>query len=178
MATPEPVEPIGEHRQSVVIDTTGRYIARAGELFNRRFKPIEVLFDLKGKTAGIYRVKRGTRAIRYNPWILSKYFEHGLANTVPHEVAHYIADKMYGLARIRPHGDEWKHIMLAFGADPVRTCDYDLGGIPSRQYRTFAYRCGCTEHAFTSRRHNQVVKRRKVYFCRKCRSKVVAVNDY
>ena len=108
LATPEPVEPIGEHRQSVVIDTTGRYIAQAGELFNRRFKPIEVLFDLKGKTAGIYRVKRGTRAIRYNPWILSKYFEHSLANTVPHEVAHYIADKMYGLARIRPHGDEWR----------------------------------------------------------------------
>ena len=170
------VEPIGDDLKLLAIERTGFYIEQAGDIFNRSFPAVKVLFDLSGRAAGIYRVRQDVREIRYNPWIFSKFFDDNLANTVPHEVAHYVADRVYGQARIRPHGREWKGIMLAFGAEPVRTCDYDLSGIPGRNFRTFAYRCQCSDHAFTSRRHNQVVKYCKTYFCRKCRTEVVAVN--
>ncbi len=53
---------------------------------------VPVRFELQGRAAGMYRVHKGERVIRYNPYIFSKYFDDSLANTVPHEVAHYITD--------------------------------------------------------------------------------------
>lgn len=168
------IAPIGPARRAQVSRETRRYIEMAGAAFGRSFDPIGVLFDLGGRAAGMYRVHGGRRVIRYNPFLFAKYFEDNLAVTVPHEVAHYVTDMRYGIRNVRPHGAEWREAMALFGADPAVTCNYDLDGIPVRVQRRFSYRCRCTRHQLTTRRHNRVSRGEMRYFCRRCGAELVA----
>lgn len=167
------IEPIDREQQQRVISTTREYIFRAEEFYHRRFEMIPVNFDLKGRSTGMYRVQHGQREIRYNPYLFAKYFADNLAVTVPHEVAHYATDLIYGLRKIRPHGEEWRALMQAFGADASRTCDYDLEGVPIRAHQRHSYQCGCSDHKLTSRRHNKVLRGGIEYTCRQCGSRLV-----
>ena len=167
------VAPIGISQQKRVVEATADYVELAQQLFGADFSQITVRFDLKGKSAGMYRVQNGEKLIRYNPYLFAKYFDDNLAVTVPHEVAHYITDRVYGLQNIRPHGKEWRALMAEFGADASRTCNYDMQGVPQRVYQRFPYQCSCSGHELTARRHNQIKRGEKVYFCRKCRSPLV-----
>jgi len=162
------IEPIGADLQQQVVTATTHYIQLGAQHFGRIFNALPVLFDLKGRAAGMYRVQNNERFIRYNPYLFAKYYDDNLQQTVPHEVAHYLCDMVYGLRRIRPHGSEWKQLMQLFGARAEATCRYDLEGIPSRSQRRHTYRCQCTTHQLTTRRHNNVTNNRMRYFCRSC----------
>jgi SprT protein len=164
------VEPIGEAQRQAVIAETGYYVARAGEIFGRRFRQVPVLFDLSGRTAGMFKVVGRRAWIRYNPWIFGKYFEENLQGTVPHEVAHFIVHQLYGSRGIKPHGRQWREVMEHFGADQGVTFDLDLDGIPQRQQRTHPYRCACRVHQVSSTRHNRVMQGVGCYRCRVCGS--------
>lgn len=100
------IQPISPALQEQVIAKTNHFIKNAANYYEQSFKEIPVLFDLTGKAAGMYRVKAGQRVIRYNPYVFAKYFDDNFAETIPHEVAHYITDILYGLKTIRPHGNE------------------------------------------------------------------------
>lgn len=169
---PGAIAPIDKSRQAAVIDATGTWIARAGALYGRCFESVPVLFDLKGRAAGMYRVQRGMRVIRYNPWLFARYPDDSLAVTVPHEVAHYIVDRLYGLRRVRPHGPEWRAVMHAFGVDTSAMTRYDLDGIPTRAQRRHPYRCACLIHPLTTRRHNQILRGAR-YRCRHCGDELI-----
>ena len=125
----------------------------------------------------MYRVKskqglvfsRQQREIRYNPYIFSKYFDDNFATTIPHEVAHYVTDIIYGLKNIKPHGREWKEVMDAFGANASVTADYDLAGLPLKRQAVFTYQCDCREHQLSTTRHNKITKRRYKYTCNYCK---------
>ena len=134
---------------------------------------IPVLFDLRGRCAGMYRARGNQRVIRYNPWLFSRYYRENLEGTVPHEAAHYAVDMLYGMARTRPHGREWQAVMRLLGADPRVSCDFDMHDIPQRRYRRFAYRCDCRQHELTSIRHYRIMRGAR-YFCRACRQPLVA----
>ena len=162
------IDPIRPEQQQQVVALTQLYVIRAGAMFNRTFGSIPVLFNLKGRVAGMYRVKRGLREIRYNPYLFAKYYDDNLATTVPHEVAHYVTDVIYGLSRIRPHGEEWLEVMRMFGADSSRTCRYDLEGIPVRRMQQHPYRCGCEVYKLSAQRHRRIQSGRTRYFCRNC----------
>lgn len=141
---------------------------QAGKLYELNLKPITLLFDLRGRAAGMYRVQRGERAIRYNPYLFAKYFDDNLHTTVPHEVAHYIIDLLYGLGNVPAHGAEWRTVMRSLGGDPRATARYDLAGIPVRRQRRFAYRCDCSDHQVSSVRHNRMRRGKAAYHCRRC----------
>ena len=167
------IEPITEIRQQQVMTATRHCIQQAGQLLGREFKVPAVTFDLQGRAAGMYRVHRRQRHIRYNPYIFAKYFSDNLANTVPHEAAHYLTDMLYGLRNIRPHGEEWRAVMRMLGAEPAVTCCYDLGGVPLRRQRRFSYRCACSSHAVSTVRHNRMLRGSGKYVCRQCRTELV-----
>lgn len=169
-STESPVQPIDDLQQSQVRETTHEYIHRAGRLFEHRFSLIPVVFDLKGRAAGMYRVHGRERVIRYNPWLFARYFEDNLNTTVPHEVAHYVTDVLYGIKRIKPHGAEWRSVMSALGAAPDVTGRYDLTGIPTRRQQRHAYHCDCTTHQLSSVRHNRMLNGKTRYYCRYCKS--------
>ncbi|MDP6198877.1 MAG: SprT-like domain-containing protein [Porticoccaceae bacterium] len=169
------IEPISELQQTEVRRATQQCISRAEQIYNRRFKPLQVDFDLRGKCAGMYQVKRLERRIRFNPWIFAKYYQDSLHDTVAHEVAHYIVDCLYGLRKVKPHGREWQAVMRSLGAEPKATGSYDLTGIPRRQYQRFAYRCGCRTHNLTILRHRKVMKGVAKYLCQYCHGPLAPV---
>ena len=165
--------PITHEQQQQVIDKTEFYIQLAASLFQRRIKTIPVYFDLTGRASGMYIAEHRRHYIRYNPYIFAKYFEDNLQNTVPHEVAHYVSDLIYGLERIKPHGNEWKMIMQSFQVTPSVTSDYDLTGIPVRRLQRFEYKCTCMTHQLSAIRHNKIIRGKVAYLCRHCSSPIV-----
>ena len=167
------IKPIDQSQQHRVVAATRDTVQQAERLFEREFHLPAIRFDLSGRTVGMYRVRRRQQEIRYNPYIFGKYFDDNLANTVPHEVAHYLADELFGARNIRPHGTEWRTIMQRLGAEPAVTCQYDLSGIPQRRQRRFEYSCGCSRHAISAVRHNRVQGGKGRYLCRQCRQPLV-----
>lgn len=165
--------PIDKTQQEQVVTATRSCIQHAEQLLECELPFLPVAFDLKGRAAGMYRVRNEQRQIRYNPYIFGKYFEDNLVNTVPHEVAHYVTDMLYGLRNVRPHGTEWQAVMHKLGAEPSVTCHYDLEGIPLKRQRRFSYRCDCSEHAISTVRHNRVQRGLGNYVCRRCRKPLV-----
>lgn len=162
------ITPIDQTRQLQIIAEVERYIDLGGKHFGRVFDPVPVLFDLKGRTLGMYKIHQRKRVIRFNPWICAKYFDDSLATTVPHEVAHYLTDVLYGLRNIRPHGPQWKALMAVFGADASVTARYSLEGVPQRVIRRIDYRCACRDHQLTIHRHNRIRAGKATYHCRTC----------
>lgn len=176
-----PIAPIDQATRHSIILEVKRYLALAAELYQQPFDDIAVEFDLKGKTAGMYRVRsqrsflksdRYERAIRFNPWLFAKYPEDSWDNTIPHEVAHYVVDCLYGNRTIRPHGQQWQQIMRDFGAQPTTRANYDLSGIPTRQMKQYAYQCNCRQVLLSSQRHARVSKGIQRYMCRDCQSEL------
>lgn len=165
-----PIEPIGSAEREAVIAATRAWLLRAGEIWRRDFPMPPVLFDLRGRAAGMYRVRGARREIRYNPWLFAKYPRDNLEVTVPHEVAHYVTDCLHRPRRVRPHGAEWRAVMRAFGVDPHAGIAHDISGIPVRAERRFPYRCGCALHELTARRHRRVLSGGVGYLCRRCGS--------
>lgn len=176
-AKKDSIQPITTAQQELVIHQTHHYIKSAADYYSRSLDEIPVLFDLSGKAAGMYRVKAGQKVIRYNPYVFAKYFNDNVSETIPHEVAHYVTDVLYGLGKIRPHGNEWKSVMQLFNAPANRTANYDLSGLPRRQYRTFVYHCGCQDYELTSRRHNKILRGEGHYLCRDCGGKLLFVKN-
>ncbi len=166
---PDYIDPIDAQQQQQVIERTAHFIRLAGEFYNKKFQAIDVLFDLSGATSGMYRVSGKQRWIRYNPYIFARYFEDNLQTTVPHEVAHYVTDCLFGLKSIRPHGREWKSVMQMFGVKPDVTGNYDLQGIPQRKQKRFDYYCDCMQHQLSSVRHHRVMYKQAKYFCKVCK---------
>jgi SprT protein len=166
------IEPIGADQRQQVVDRNEHFLCEAEKVFSRKIDRIPVLFDLRGTTAGMYKVLGKRRWIRYNPWIFAKYYELNLRDTVPHEVAHYVVDEVYG-KRAKPHGTEWQALMASFDADPGVTFNLDLSGIPRRQQRTHPYVCLCRNHEVSSTRHNRVLRGRGIYHCRNCDGELV-----
>lgn len=161
-------------QQEQVLSATETCLYQAGIVLEHTFEPIPVYFDLKGRAAGMYKVKKSQRMIRYNPYIFTRYFSENLATTVPHEVAHYAVDVLYGMRNTQAHGKEWKNIMALLNADASVTCDFDLQGLPTRHYQRFDYACSCRTHELTRIRHNRILKGRR-YLCRYCKQELVAV---
>lgn len=166
------VMPINEAVQNEIITLVDYYIDRANHIFDKNFSPINVAFDLKGRAAGMYKVIRSQRVIRFNPYHFAKHHEENMSETIPHEVAHYITDMVYGIRNIRPHGKQWKDLMLKFGVEPKRTYSYSLDGIPTRIHKRHNYSCGCMQFEITTRRHNKIQQKKAEYSCRQCGGKL------
>jgi SprT protein len=176
-STQDMIAPISESQQELVIDQTNHFIQSAANHFNQSIKEIPVLFDLSGRAAGMYRVKAGQRVIRYNPYVFAKYYDDNFNETIPHEVAHYVTDILYGFHKTRPHGNEWKAVMQVFGVEANRTANYDLSGLPVRNFKKYVYFCGCQNYELTSRRHNKIISGTGHYSCRDCGNKLLFIKN-
>jgi SprT protein len=171
------IEPINVHQRDQVVELTLSYLEAAKQCFNKNFAPIPIVFDLQGKCACMYQRSAQGRRIRYNPYLMSKYFQHSLDQTVPHEVAHYVTDCMWPFRRVRPHGKEWRSVMEAFGVEPKVTGNFDLTGIPVKQYQKFTYSCSCKIHQLSAIRHRRQSSGMADYYCRACKQRLERVAD-
>lgn len=167
------VDPINLAQQQQIIERVTELLFQCEQHFSQALKPvsippIEVRFDLSGRASGMYVVKHRQKYFRFNAFIFAKYFDDGMATTVPHEVAHYVSDILFGIKNIRPHGKQWQSIMRFMGVAPKVTGDYDLTGVPVKRQRRFDYSCACMTHQLTTTRHNKVLKNKASYACQKC----------
>jgi SprT protein len=126
----------------------------------------EITFDLKGQCAGMCRWTASETQLRFNLKLLTENTEDFLRFTVPHEVAHYVARKLFG--EIQPHGEEWQLIMKFFGIeDPHRCHNFDVSSL-----NPWEYRCNCQTHYLSNRRHAHASKEGKGYVCNDCKEKL------
>jgi SprT protein len=148
---------------------THRLIKQASAYFTIPIPRPEVHFDLRGKAAGmVIFPPKGNRIIRYNRTMLAENGLVFIAQTVPHEVAHLVARSLHGPG-IRPHGAEWRSIMVLFGAEPVRCHNFTTQQNNRRRMRRFCYQCTCRDHHLSAIRHNRSQKG-TTYLCRRCGS--------
>jgi SprT protein len=192
------IKPIDADTQLEAIVRVQYYIDLASSLYQQQIPAIDVVFNLRGKAAGMYRCFRPNknvrlgilkvfnsssstastrRQIRFNPWLFAKYPKDSYDNTIPHEVAHYISDCLYNLNSIKPHGSEWKTIMRDFGAEPKVRGNYTLEGIPVRNIKRYEYRCSCRQVGLTGYRHRKIRQGVQQYRCRDCQQVLVLVTD-
>lgn len=154
--------------QSQVIDRVEQCIRHANQRLNKRLKVPAVNFRQRGKIAGSARLQGWE--VRFNPILLEENPQAFLDEVVPHEIAHLVAFTLFG--KVRPHGREWQIIMTeVFGVPARATHSFDISSV---QGKTYLYRCQCSEHQLTVRRHNKVRRQQAVYQCRKCRQPLVA----
>lgn len=149
-----------EHRVQRKLDALCRVVQERFEVVMRP----EVAWDLRGQAAGQANGRRNL--IRFNRGLAERYPEEFVAQTVPHELAHLVAFKKFG-GRIRPHGREWRAVMIVLGAEPRRTHRYKV--TPVRKFKRYAYQCHCpdSEYQLTAIRHNRI-QRGHVYVCKRC----------
>ena len=96
-----------------------------------------------------------------------------IRQVVPHELAHLIVYQMFG--RVKPHGREWQLVMNKIFKLPADTChQFDIKNV---QGKTFEYCCACQTHFLSTRRHNRIVREKIEYLCRKCKGKLVFVDE-
>ncbi len=151
---------------------TLQLISQANQAFELSIQAPSILFDLKGQTAGMVKfLADGAIQIRYNRKLLEKNQLRYLAQTLPHEVAHIVARAQHG-RQVRPHGHEWRSVMVFFGAEPLRCHSYDVSGITLRKLKRFNYKCQCKNHQLTTIRHNRV-RRGQTYICRSCATALI-----
>ena len=137
---------------------------KAQELYSVNIEP-SVSFDLRGQSAG--QANYRTNRIRLNRQLLEKYTTEFVVQTVPHEFAHLVAHKKFG-RRIKPHGNEWRSVMIALGAKPSRTHNFAVS--PTRKLRRYMFQCNCHDkkHELTSIRYNRI-RRGVIYYCPACK---------
>jgi SprT protein len=62
--------------------------------------------------------------ITINPVYFLSNLTDMIEETVPHEVSHIIAGNSYGVD-IKPHGKEWKEVIISLGKEPIICHTYD-----------------------------------------------------
>lgn len=112
-----------------------------------------------------------THTIELNREYFEDNAEDMLENTLPHELAHLIAFKLFPrhTKEGNIHGAGWQLVMWDwFGLEPERLHNYDTSNISARRQARFTYRCACQErHQVSTVIHNKI-QRGQQRFCRTC----------
>ncbi len=97
--------------------------------YKQKFKRPEIRYNIRNTNGGEAWHRRNL--IRLNLTFLVENEETFLATTVPHEVAHLVAHYVYDSKpmngkKVRPHGKEWKEVMVVLGLEPKTKHSYDI----------------------------------------------------
>ena len=95
-------------------------------------------FSLRGSCAGkaFYR----EWMLKFNLDYMNNYWDDMISNTAPHEVAHLVSFKIYGLRGVG-HGIEWQNVAQNLGCSARRCHSYEV--ISAKKTRKFIYDCNC-----------------------------------
>lgn len=153
-----------------------RCIAICAAYFEREFDDYALLINLRGRSAGQFRVNPRTRTneLRFNAELLMRYGQVFIDETAGHEVAHYVTYKLFG-ARVKPHGTQWQAIMReVLEQNPSVSHNYEVRA--ARKSKTYPYHCACPAktHALGAVRHKRVKEGRARYLCRSCRTTLIS----
>ena len=167
-----------QQRSQVVLETE-RLVDQVHKHYSLKPKTVSISFDVKGSAWGYFVIQRRDYYIRYNPFLFARYFDDGIKDTIPHEVAHYAVARTNPRRRCKPHGSEWRNVMSLFKIhNPKATHCADISGIPCRRQRRFPYACRCGKVELSTTRHKRVLYEGAKYKCRKCGEVLVQQPTY
>jgi SprT protein len=131
----------------------------------RGFSFNDVKFSMNGRltsTAGRAFLEEGR--LEFSKVLYIQNVEKFLEDTVPHELAHIVAFRVFG---DKGHGVHWKHIMNFLGYDANRCHNYAVQRRSSA--KTYSYTCGCKDkiHEVSAQRQAWINKGKR-YCCEKC----------
>jgi SprT protein len=157
--------------QDLLTEKTKKCFDLANQKLSRSYGYPRVDFDLRGTTAGVAYTL--SNIIKYNLGIAKENLEHFLNTTVPHEVAHIIADRYFGVRCV--HGQKWKMIMRnVFNLEPKRCHSYNVQNHRVRKTKLYLYPCACSCGCKVGAKHHNMIQKKVGFFtCRRCRSKLV-----
>lgn len=151
--------------------------------YHRTYPRPTTYFDVRGAKGG-YAVSVRNE-LHFHPVLAAENFDHYIAQTVPHEVAHIIDyhnrqhntdpmmnalnEFMRGRRKKRDiHGPSWKAVMGVLGVPATRCHSYDTTNVKIQKTK-YMYRCGCAEPISVGPKvHNRIRMRGATYRCRPC----------
>ncbi len=143
---------------------------------NGRFVMPKIEYYATGSSGGKYDHKNHkTYTVSFHEILINDNLTEYLTQTIPHEIAHLAERTLLGHqftkgGRLIRHGKYWKHFMQILGADIKRCHNMDTSGVKTRSHpREHVWRCGCTDHAVTKRKHNIMLKEQHLYTCKLCK---------
>ncbi|QLB18585.1 SprT family zinc-dependent metalloprotease [Mannheimia granulomatis] len=142
-----------------------RDLERANTYFNKTFIQPTVSYAVRGVKAGVAYLERNE--VRFNPVLLQENGLEFVSQVVPHELAHILVYQHFG--RVQSHGKEWKMMMETVLGVPAEI--YHCFDVQSVQQQ-FSYQCACQTHQLSIRRHNAVMRNKRSYICRLCKTKL------
>lgn len=106
--------------------------------------------------------------IDFNAYLLENETETILTETLPHEMAHNIADRLYGSTG---HDDAWRKVFYALtGREATRLHSMDISAMRATR-KIYAYVCECREWQFTGQR-NALYHKGHGYRCPQCEKNI------
>jgi len=154
-------------------EATETWTKLASEVFNQQFDTPMVQCNVGGRIAG--KASRGQWTVKYNPELYERNKVDFINSTVPHELSHLIAGRLF--PGCQSHGAEWKHVMLKLGCNPRRCHSYDVSVVSTARPRPYTYQCRCMEHKVTRLMHDRIRAKGVVngYKCKRCKSSIIFV---
>ena len=145
----------------------------ASEIYNRDFDIPQIVYDLKGTCAGqlVWNAFNGYK-IRFNSVLLIENEDTFINRTIPHEIAHHINRIVNGHSRsVKPHGKEWKSVIMHLGYDASRCHTYDVSNSAvKKNTKRHLYKClGCGRtHNLSTTKHNRMINYYGNYYRYRC----------
>jgi SprT protein len=132
---------------------------------------VEIKLDLESvRNLGLCKTKKNSFSIHLNQKLLEHYEDKYIDEVFTHEYAHAVVKTIFG-HKVKPHGKEFKYICSILGIEgKAKTNSFaDFKGYSRKSEYRWVYKCDCTEHTLSTKRHNKIKKLGNIYRCSKCK---------
>ena len=114
----------GMEVRDMIKDKVAEVLIQAEEIWPDHMKNYpfpQIRFNIRGLK--LFGQARSNNILRFNPKVMMIDPKKYCQQVVPHEVAHLITDYLNKHRRwqIKPHGSEWRQVMICLGEEPSRT---------------------------------------------------------
>lgn len=167
---------IVEEIKKNVFEKVAELLCLANELYKIDLPNVEIGYFNNSTDAGR---AYGYRKVTFNETLLIENYDAFMNDTVPHELAHIVVSYIYRGYRKqpRPHGNEWKRVVVQLGGIAQRTHSFSTKNIKTRKQNRYTYKCPCCgkEYDLSATRHNRIMAGQRYFDS--CRAPLVFVKS-
>ena len=167
-------------REAAILTKCNEVIALAQKLYNVDLSKMPILFDLKGRAAGMASAQRSWAGVALNVqvrfnrvMIAGDGYEHIVNDTVPHEIAHIVCFMRPELGR--NHDQGWRRVCIALGGDGSRCHNEEVVFARGDTYEYIA--TSGTKVRFSAQRHRKI-QNGGVFTLRRCKGRITRECSY